>query len=348
MLEAVKAARQFFLEARGAGCGQRIARGKALAAELEERELREFKGTRVIPLAALIVDGQLLASAYAVVRITDEFVPETGRGFGFAASFGQQSEFARSLGAEQGREPRFEGFGADRMGAVPFAATIQEARETEKVEGLRFIKRGIAFVKQGIDFAIESGEAAQVHLIVFKHGGQRKRRAATKVVEIKLRYQGGDDLVFAMPAKAGRIQDVAFQYDEANRTEAKPPERAGRMKQVEMSRELGNLDRAGHGEATLEERPIECFAIEGNQDGTLRDARRELLEQRIFLGKIAKEKLFDLETAGVPPRETDEESVGAGAAGEAGGFCVEEEPLVRVFKRNAGAARESFIASAGE
>src|SRR5271167_1919107 len=92
MPEAVKSARQLFLKAGGAGHGERIARWEALAEELEQRELREFKGAREILLAAFEMDRQLLAGGDAVVRIIDEFVPERGRSLVIATAFCQECE----------------------------------------------------------------------------------------------------------------------------------------------------------------------------------------------------------------------------------------------------------------
>src|SRR4029077_8418307 len=174
------------------------------------------------------------------------------------------------------------------------------------------------------------------------------RRAAAKIVEIKLRDQGRDDLVFAMPAKARRIQDVALEFHQANRTKAKLPKRARGMKQIEMRGELRNFDGAGHGEAALEQRPVKRLAAAGDQDGAIRDTSSQFMEQRIFLGKITKKQLLDLQAAGIPPGQADQKSVGAGAAGEAGGFGVEEEPTIRIFQRRAGAPRRHFIALAAE
>lgn len=87
------------------------------------------------------------------------------------------------------------------------------------------------------------------------------------------------------------------------------------MQQVEMCGEFRNAHGAGHGEAIFQERPIEGFAVEGDQHWTLDDARREFVKKGIFFVQVAEEKLFDLQAAGVPPRETNEEGVRAGSAG---------------------------------
>src|SRR4029077_15287687 len=50
----------------------------------------------------------------------------------------------------------------------------------------------------------------------------------------------------------------------------------------------------------------------------------------MFFAVLAHEELLQLEAAGVPPGDANEKSVGARAAGEAGGFCVEEKPLLGI------------------
>jgi len=68
----------------------------------------------------------------------------------------------------------------------------------------------------------------------------------------------------------------------------------------------------------------------------------------MFFRKIAHKELFDLQSARIPRRETNQESVCAGAARQAGGLRVEEKPFFRIFKRCAGFARDQFVARAGK
>ena len=115
-----------------------------------------------------------------------------------------------------------------------------------------------------------------------------------------------------------------------------------------MSGELWNTNGAGHGETIFEQRPIEGFAVEGDQHGAVGQTRREFFQKRIFFVEIAEKQLFDLQAARIPPGEPDEKGVGAGTAGESGGFGVEEEPFFWIFESGAGAAAELFIARARE
>jgi len=97
------------------------------------------------------------------------------------------------------------------------------------------------------------------------HCRQRLDRAAAQVIEIKLRDQRRSHIVFAMPAEARCVQDAALEFHEPHRTEAKFPQRARGMQQIEMRRDLGRGDGARHRETTFEQRPIERFSVEGNE-----------------------------------------------------------------------------------
>jgi len=58
--------------------------------------------------------------------------------------------------------------------------------------------------------------------------------------------------------------------------------------------------------------------------------------------------LLDLQSARIPPRQTNQKCVRAGAAGEAGGFRIEEKPFFRILQRGASFAGERFISRAGK
>ena len=162
--------------------------------------------------------------------------------------------------------------------------------------------------------------------------------AAAKIVEVILRNEGGDDVIFAMPAEARGIENAALQLDKADGTEAQLPKRASGVKKIEMRGEARSGDGARHGEAIFEKRPVEGFAVESDENGAVGEARGEFMKERVLLGKIAHEKLFYLQTAGVPPGDAYEKGISAGAAGEAGGFCIQEKPLRGIFKSGACAA----------
>ena len=71
--------------------------------------------------------------------------------------------------------------------------------------------------------------------------------------------------------------------------------------------------------------------------------------------EVAHEKLLDLQAAGIPPGQADQECIGSCAAGKPGGFGVEEQPLrlgrrggLRALgKRDIARAAEQFESAAG-
>jgi hypothetical protein len=90
------------------------------------------------------------------------------------------------------------------------------------------------------------------------------------------------------------------------------------------------LWRPGHLKSAYQQRPIEAFAVEGDQHGALPKASRKLEQDRIFLGGIAHKKLFDLNAAGIPPRQADQEGQIPRASDESGRFGIQEEPFLRI------------------
>src|SRR5215469_14005876 len=118
------------------------------------------------------------------------------------------------------------------------------------------------------------------------------------------------------------------------------------MEQVEVRSEGRHADSSRHGETIFEQRPVKAFSIEGDEDRALGKAHGEFREQGMLFGEVAEKHLFHLQAAGVPPGKADEEGVSPGAAGEACGFGVEEQPFLRVFEGGARAARNGLLAGA--
>src|SRR5580704_18107676 len=117
---------------------------------------------------------------------------------------------------------------------------------------------------------------------------------------------------------------MALQLDKADGAEAQLPKRARGMKKVEMRGEARRGNGARHGAAIFEKRPVEGFSVEGDENGAIGEARGKFMKERMLFGKIAHEKLFDLQAAGVPPGDAYEKWIGAGAACEASGFRIQE------------------------
>src|SRR5882762_1450597 len=74
----------------------------------------------------------------------------------------------------------------------------------------------------------------------------------------------------------------------------------------------------------------------------------DLVQYGVLFAKIAHEKLLDLQSAGVPPRQADQECIGARAAREAGCFGVEKKPFGWIGESSPCALGNCFVASARE
>ncbi len=79
--------------------------------------------------------------------------------------------------------------------------------------------------------------------------------------------------------------------------------------------------------AGFEQGLIVGLAVVGDQDVELREILGQAAEQGGFLAVIAHEELAQAESGGLDTADSDQESIGAGASGEAGGFGIEEGPL---------------------
>ena len=93
-----------------------------------------------------------------------------------------------------------------------------------------------------------------------------------------------------------------------------------------MLQAFEGMPRADHTEAGFEQRLVVGFAVVGDQHVEGREVLGEAEEQRGFLAVIAHEELAQAEAGGIDGADADQEGVGAAAAGEAGGFGVEERP----------------------
>jgi len=66
----------------------------------------------------------------------------------------------------------------------------------------------------------------------------------------------------------------------------------------------------------------------------------------MFFREVAHEKLLDLQSARIPPCQTNQECIRPGSACEAGCFRVEEKPFFRILQCGAGLAGEGFVTCA--
>src|SRR5260370_31228975 len=163
----------------------------------------------------------------------------------FTAALEHKRKFAPRFRAEFLRQTQFQRLRTGGRRAIVLPERVQESGKSERVEAFDFVCGAGCVRKQRVDFAEESSEPAQIHLIVPNDSGERLGRPATEVVEIKLRYERGSNVVLAMPVEARRVEDAAFKFHEAHRTESKLPKRARGMKQVKMCRQRSEERRVG-------------------------------------------------------------------------------------------------------
>jgi len=331
-----------------AGRVPRVARNAKLALHSLQAKLGELQGAQEIAGLAFVVHRQLFAGKDRLLWVGEQFVPEGYGAVAFAAPLSHERQFTCGLRPEFRGQTGFERLRARGMGEILFAFAVKKFRQAEKVESISLRKTGFSRFENGIDLSEERSESAQVHLIMFDDGGKRMAGAPTQVIEINLGDERGNDVVFAMPTETRSVEHMTLELDEARGAESQPPQSARWMQQIEMCGEPRDAHRARHGETVFEQRPIEGFAVEGDQDGALGNACGEFFKERVFLVYIAEKELFDVQATGVPPGEADEEGVGAGAAGEAGGFGVEEKPLFRITHGGKCGAVSFFVASAAE
>ena len=249
----------------------------------------------------LVMDSQLFTSQNTILRIASEFEPKGGSGGMIAAAFGKHREVMMSARAKFGGQTQIERLRARDVGAIGIAPPFEESRKAEKIEAVDPFAVSALRREKRVDLGKESCKAPEVHLIVAQHAYKWIRRAAAEVVEVILRDHRGSDIVLAVPAEARRVENLTFQLDEANGAKAKLPESPRGMKKIDVRGQTRRGDGARHRESAVEQRPVEGFAVESDQHRALRDAHGKLLEQRVFFGKVAHEKLFDLQRAGIPP-----------------------------------------------
>src|SRR5260370_40498306 len=231
MLQTCKTVQEFLLQPRRE---ERIARIGALTPQRGNCQLGKLTRFCQVFGAPFIVNGQLFAGLNAVVRIGNSFLPDLCCAPMFTAGLEHKRKFAPRFRAEFLRQTQFQRLHTREMRAIVLPAPVQESGESEEVEAFDFVCGAGCVRKQRVDFAEESSEPAQIHLIVPNDSGERLGRPATEVVEIKLRYERGSNVVLAMPAEARRVEDAAFKFHEPPRTEPKLPKPSAGLRLVKM------------------------------------------------------------------------------------------------------------------
>ena len=106
-----------------------------------------------------------------------------------------------------------------------------------------------------------------------------------------------------------------------------------------MRQGLRDRSHARHLESGLQQRPIEAFAVKGDQHAPLSQPFRNVEQERRFLAVIPHEKLFHHEPFFLPPGDTNQKCVGSRAPGQPGCFRIQKQPLADVADRFAGIGR---------
>ena len=128
MLQTRETMQEFLLLAGGTGHEIRIAGGATLAPEFRKSELSEFRRAVQVFGVALVMDRQLFAGINAILRVSDEFLPDLGGSGVLAATFCHEGQIATRLGAKFGRQPGVERLCARGMRALGISAMLEKPR----------------------------------------------------------------------------------------------------------------------------------------------------------------------------------------------------------------------------
>ena len=246
-------------------------------------------------------------------------------------TFDESGKLHLSLRGHRNGQSDFQSAFAISPGDCVMTAPAEKSRHAIPFERLTIgWRRGLAGQGKHLQNpAGQRGQPSQVHAIVAKDALQPVGSPAD-VIKIDSGNERGIDIFAPRPAQRLGAQHALFEMAKLYAADLQLPDFARGMKEIEMRFEDGNLNRPGHLKSAYQQRPIEAFAVEGDQHGTLPKASRKLEQDGIFLGGIAHKKLFDLNAAGIPPGQADQEGQIPRASDESGGFGIQEEPFLRI------------------
>ena len=220
-----------------------------------------------------------------------------------------EHEFIRNVagdGALEQNEAVVEAFGGE-----------EPAAESDELgAGERDVVRGVEGT--GHDGG-EAGERDDVETVVLEDAFQRPGAACADVVEIELRDEFAGHVADARDAEY-----TLFELPEPAAFKLELPETARAVEEVEVLHACEGRTAARHAIARFQQRLIEGAAVVGDQDVEVFEVRGEGGEGGGFFGKVAEEELADDEAGGRNASNAGDEGDGAGAAGQACGFGVEE------------------------
>ncbi len=139
---------------------------------------------------------------------------------------------------------------------------------------------------------------------------------------------------------AAQAHQLCLQRLEPARLEARLPQAARGVEQVEMGRAGEREARTVEPEARVEQGHVEHLAVEGDQPVEAAELRGERVEQRTLLVVVAHEELAHAEALALHPPEADQERRRAGSPGEARRLGVEEHRSAQVEALELGLGRE--------
>src|ERR1700674_3019162 len=102
------------------------------------------------------------------------------------------------------------------------------------------------------------------------------------------------------------------------------------MEEIQMRVEHGNVNGSRHLKSAHQQRPVEALSVECNQHRPLPEPSGEFQQDRIFLGGIAHEELFDLNSVPIPQRQAGQERQTSRTAYESSRFGSEKEPFLGI------------------
>src|SRR6267143_3970816 len=216
---------------------------------------------------------------------------------------------------------------ADRLDGK--ATCFEKASAAEAIEWMHFV--GAA--EHRLEARQQHHHGEHILLVVDENWIQDARVTVSQPGEVAARDQAAGEVVGAMKVEHTLLDGLQRTVGQAG---AKDPPRE--REQVEMRRR--GPYRTPQNQPGLQERPVKAPPVVAHQHAGLADALAHRPQQRLFLVEVAEKVLGQGQSIPLPPRQTDEKGDGAGAAGEAGRFRIQEEGAAQLVRGEPEAARE--------
>ena len=162
------------------------------------------------------------------------------------------------------------------------------------------------------------------------HPAQLVRRAVLQQVGPDLRNQVTGHIVVAKQFQQklfGRLQPAVGPVFLVSGARS--------MQQVHMRQCRQRLRKAREPEARRQQRDVERFAVEADEVAGAADPAQRMREHCRLSGKAGQEILAQFHRVAANPRQPEHEGDGAGAAGQTGGFGIDEQQAFAIRLRPA-------------